>query len=65
MGEGSSVWQEAVRQARPEAERLNRLIEERNMGCPRRLRRPRLQLESETRRALGAPQASQHDSRSE
>lgn len=53
-GQDSAAWQDAVRQAQVEAERLNRLIEERNLRCPWRLQRPKVRLESETRRALGA-----------
>ncbi len=60
-GEGSAVWQEAVRRAQAEVERLNRLIEERNLRCPWRLQRPRLRLETETRRALGASEASRRE----
>ncbi len=46
-------------------QRLNRLIEERDLRCPWRLQRPRLQMESETRQAFGASQFSQHDSQNE
>ncbi len=53
-GEDSAAWQDGVRQALMDAERLNRLIEERNLRCPWQLQRPKVRLESETRRALGA-----------